>query len=311
MKSILAATLILGLTFLGLLGGLGATEKKGADLLNALKDKDSARRAQAALDLALPKSAATADAIPALIDALKDKEDRVRAAVAQALYNRLGSVNLTPELQAAGVAAALRALGDNGTEVRIYAVKSLGIHLDKDKNRLAAVRKVLREDKEPTVRAAAEIALGNIGPTANEALPELLRAAKDSDAEVRTWSVAALQSIVGSDTQKRRIEIRDKAVIQTVLEALKDDAVEVRRMAFTVMPNLKAADALPALIQALKDADAGTRANALFWLARRGSDAKDALPAIKPLLKDEDNGVREQAKNALQAIQGKKPDRKK
>ena len=58
--------------------------------------------------------------------------------------------------------------------------------------------------------------------------------------------------------------------------------------------------AVPALIQALQDQDAGVRVNAAYALGGIGEGAKDAIPALIQLLQDPEVGYR--ATEALGSI---------
>jgi HEAT repeat protein len=53
-------------------------------------------------------------------------------------------------------------------------------------------------DEQAAVRKAATIALGDIGPTARDALVALRRAAQDEDAAVRDAAVVAIANVSGN-----------------------------------------------------------------------------------------------------------------
>jgi len=59
------------------------------------------------------------------------------------------------------------------------------------------------------------------------------------------------------------------------------------------LARIRSVDAVPALIQALKDQDVGVRRSVADALGQIGSGAKDAVPGlIQALLQDEDKSVR-------------------
>ena len=63
-----------------------------------------------------------------------------------------------------------------------------------------------------------------------------------------------------------------------------------------------AIDAVPALIQALKDENKDVRVNAAVALGQIGEGAKDVVPALIQALKDQDEWVRINAAWALEEI---------
>jgi HEAT repeat protein len=64
-----------------------------------------------------------------------------------------------------------------------------------------------------------------------------------------------------------------------------------------------AAEAVPALITALSDADEGVRRGAARALGQIGPAASEAVPALTVVLHDPDKDVIENAKAALEQIQ--------
>jgi HEAT repeat protein len=62
--------------------------------------------------------------------------------------------------------------------------------------------------------------------------------------------------------------------------------------------------AIPAVVGALKDRDAGVRAEAALALINLGPAAKEAEPALEEASKDSDATVRGYAKKALERIRG-------
>ena len=62
-------------------------------------------------------------------------------------------------------------------------------------------------------------------------------------------------------------------------------------------------DAVPVLIELLKDDNSVVRQEAILILARIGPAARDALPALQQALKDPDEQVRARAITALRQIE--------
>jgi len=175
------------------------------------------------------------------------------------------------------------------------------------------------QNQDTKLRADAANLLGSIDKkAASAAIPNLIAASKnDPDAEVRVCAVSALISIAGNDLNKSTPEV--KAVIPTVIAALKDSDTEVRlaatiafqSMSFTyygndskfnaqVIPELKAA--IPVLIESLKDEQEQVRTNATSALGNIGSDAASVVPVMTKALKDPDEKVRLGATQVLARI---------
>jgi HEAT repeat protein len=85
-------------------------------------------------------------------------------------------------------------------------------------------------------------------------------------------------------------------------EAVHDKDKKNQREAITALGALKDKDAIPTLIEALKNNDAETRAKAAEALWSIGPEARSAVPALVPLLKDKQTAVRLNAAGALGQI---------
>jgi HEAT repeat protein len=91
------------------------------------------------------------------------------------------------------------------------------------------------------------------------------------------------------------------------VEGLKSPDAKVRKRAVQKLANVGAADpaAVPALAGALKDRDAGVRAEAALGLLRIGPAAKEAAGALQEAArKDTNPTVRAHAGKALEKVQG-------
>jgi len=250
------------------LGEIGDRQALPA-LLEALEDKEWWVReaAEGALRKIGPP------ALPAPLEALKDKDWQVRWAAAEAL-GRIGDLQALPAL--------LEALKDKDWQVRWAAAWALGEIADPQA--IPALIQALK-DEEWLVRQAAAEALGKIGPPA---LPALLEALKDKVWWAR-WAAAEALGKIG-----------DPQALPALLEALKDENSLVRKAAAEALGRIGDPQALPALLEALKDEDRSVR-RAAVWALREIGDPQ-AIPALIQALKDEEWVVRQAAAEALGEI---------
>ncbi|HLW66010.1 MAG TPA: HEAT repeat domain-containing protein [Gemmataceae bacterium] len=88
------------------------------------------------------------------------------------------------------------------------------------------------------------------------------------------------------------------------LQELKSQDPKARKKAVTALGHVGKADpaAIPALIDALHDGDAGVRDASVLALLNLGSDAKEARPALTEATNDKDATVRDHAAKALEKI---------
>jgi HEAT repeat protein len=168
-----------------------------------------------------------------------------------------------------------------GYSVRESAVEALGRIGDAEAvpGLLAALG-----DANADVREAAAAALGEIGAPA---VPGLLAALRDADADVREAAAKALG------------EIGDAAAVPGLLAALGDAEANVREAAAKALGQIGDAAAVPGLLAALRDADADVR-RAAAALGEIGDAA--AVPGLLAALRDADADVRRAAAAALGEI---------
>jgi HEAT repeat protein len=255
-------------------------------LIIALGDKERAVREGATKALAQIGSAA----VPALITALGDKECAVRQGAANAL-GQLGPA------AAETVPALITALGDPDAESRekaAWVLKQIGPAAAKA---VPALITALGDD-DKDVRWYAGTALGRTGPAAAEAVPALITALGKIDAEEGSrWSAVEILGRIGPAAAE---------AVPALIIALGDADYYVRGSAAKALGRIGPA-AVPALIIALGDADAGVRqraAEALGWI---GPAADAAVPALTTVLGDGKDQVREAATKALNRIQSPSP----
>ena len=246
------------------LAGHGATDHNADQptngqvgaLITALAHTDRRVRLRAADELGLLGQAA-GDAIPALVTALDDDYEPValNAAYALAGMNADAIIPLTEALHAPSKDAARNAA---------YALATMGSLA------VPALAKLLSHDAE-AARGYAAYALGEIGPAARDIVSALVKLTHDESEWVRR-NMAEAQGTIGEPTATQ---------VATLAQTLLHDADDqVRFTAGLSLARLgaQAADAVPALQQALKAENRYVRANAVEALNRIGTpEAKDIL----------------------------------
>jgi HEAT repeat protein len=125
--------------------------------------------------------------------------------------------------------------------------------------------KLLGSDEEPAQQAAVE-ALSRLGQAA---VPELIRALKDEDWQVRNQAAVAL-GVIGPEA---------RAAVPALSELLQDEDKYLRSNAATAVGKLgrEARSAVPELTKAVKDRDEDVRQNAAAALGRIGPEVFSAL----------------------------------
>ena len=227
-------------------------------LLSQLTVPDVNDRIYAAQELGEIGSAAK-DAVPSLIKALKDEDEVVRICAAEAL-RRIGELK-------AQVSTLIELLKGTNKYVCALAAETLGKIGRAAKKAVPELREVLK-DKEEKVRRAAANALAGIGQAAKKAIPDLVETLKDKDQEVCQNAAMALAAI-------------GLPAVAALIEVLKneDEHEQVRRAAIKALANIgwEAKDAIPDLIEALKDKSKEVAKQTLRALVMIGSLAVPAL----------------------------------
>ncbi len=194
--------------------------------------------------------------ISELIDALRSESESTGLNAAYAL----GAVG------APAVPGLIEALRDESEMVRrnaSYALSAIGA---------PAVSALIDAANDPNeeVRVIAIDALGDMGSSAQEAVPTLIQAAQDGSAEVRKVTVEGLGIVAQSCS----------TAVPALMEGLTDADEWVRRNSSLALARIgsKAEEAVPALKTALKDENRYVRANAAHTLHQIDTpEAKDAL----------------------------------
>jgi HEAT repeat protein len=179
--------------------------------------------------------------------------------------------------------AALRDVGSKSAATRAAAIGDLTAYVDESRPSIvAALERAIRDDAAE-VRAAAAVALADVG--AVEALSSLLVAVEDGDAHVRQMAMAAIG------------EIGDPRARERLRRALSDDRPEVRFQAIIAFSRVAPDESTDAILRALDDPDANVRYVAIRCAEERTFCDDQAMPAAffakaASLLEDPDTAVR-------------------
>jgi HEAT repeat protein len=128
-------------------------------------------------------------------------------------------------------------------------------------------------------------------------VPDLIKTLQDDNDRVRGFAVYALSEI-GPDARAAA------SPLLALLKHDKDPDVRVKCARGLPLIQADAKTAVPALIEALKDANAEVREASVFGLGKYGPAAKEAVPALREIEQDPDPDVREAVTKALSRIQG-------
>ena len=145
------------------------------------------------------------------------------------------------------------------------------------------------QDDDPSTRIVAAEQLGQVGPAAKAALPQLLaQATGDGSQHANTTAATALKSI---DLTAAR------QVMTHFIPRLQDQDAQQRRTACAVLGSLGpvAKPAVPALLALVHDLDELVRRNALMALASIGIPSPPIVAALLEGLRDSSSLVRQTA----------------
>jgi HEAT repeat protein len=146
----------------------------------------------------------------------------------------------------------------------------------------------LHNDPDWSVRQYSAEALGDIGPVAIKAAPDLQKALGDKMVQVRnaaTWALGKMKAK------------------QTLIECVKDKDTEVRANVIIALSNLKDPEVIPTFAERLlKDDEPRVRLVAVVGLELLGKEAAPAVPQLQEALADKSDEVRQQAAQALRTI---------
>jgi HEAT repeat protein len=213
-------------------------------------------------------TAARADALDDLIKQLKNNDSDLRREAAK----RLGEMGA--DAQKAGPALVTAVKSDKDLFVRRFAAQALGAVGADPKIAVPALTSLLKED----TKELTEAAIGSLGKMGADGVSALVDALKKNGTAKKEKGKKK-----GPATPDRTAFLRAKAT-----QALGE-----------IGPSAK--DAVPALVEALKDAS--IRADAATALGNIGSGAKDAVSALREALTGKGNKKDKAFKDAVnQAI---------
>ena len=278
-----------------------------------LKHDNAEVRHYAAYALSQVDLPAAQTELPTLIEALDDREPRIRARVAFALGD-IGAVARS------AVPALIARLMDDNPRVRAGAVRALA-KVGADAQVVLPGLAERLTDSEIPVRCLAAMALGKLGPAAKTAVPALTALQGDADADVRAAATSALEDIEPSmpmlsaalterDANRRLWAVSvlagmgpgaREATPKLSRMVKTDESAAVRAGAALTLGKIgpDARSAVPVLIEALQDKTARVRTGAALALGLIGSAAQDAAPALAETLKDDDTETAAEAATAL------------
>lgn len=304
------------------LGEMGADARSAVPALVKLLDSEEMQTRREAF-LALASIGPDAEtAAPALMKILTDADDPGRAGAAYALA-KIGAKDALPELKkltdsddellALASAWGLVVLEPDDEENLTIAVPQLigalsweaplarresaivlGDLGPKAKVAIPELIEALKKEQVPDIRAELLHALAEMGPDASEAMPEALAALDSPDPQLRATAVYLLG----------RVGEAAEATTPRIREVLKSGDEFNRMVAawalIRIKPNpedIKAA--VPLLIRGLQDNRPRIRAEAAHTLGDVGGPGPLVVAALKKALEDDDEQVRNAAKEAL------------
>lgn len=257
------------------------------DLIQQLGSSDRDTRREASLSLTTAGAGAK-EAIPALLTAVEDPDKQVWANALTAL------ANLGPAAADAAPALLEKLDGRKHPAMRQRDLRQLGFRIAFVLTRIgpAAMPHLLGALKsdDSVMRTVAAHALGDLGPAAKDAVPDLIANLDHREPFVREEVVAAL-SAIGEPAAK------------PLTDALQNQNPKIREGAVTVLAAVPSKTATPALLDLLaKEQDASVRAALFPALAKAGADPARCVPAFIEAIKGDNDTLRHSASNALLSL---------
>jgi HEAT repeat protein/Tfp pilus assembly protein PilF len=273
-------------------------------LVRQLKDKHARVRAEAARHLT-SLGVEARDALPALIQGLRDSDAKVRYRCVIALGGLWSGAESGPDIEVAvPLLVELLKKKDEDVYTRLRAVDALRMLGTGARAALPSLNELVRDKKDP-IRINALVAIMAVERPKPTEVPEVIRQLKDKDARVRAEAARRLDLF--GPLAKPSAELL--AAIPALVEALRDPEAGVRKHCVSVLVNLSFwaermdMDAgVPALVEMLKEADDFMRREAAMVLGKVGPGARDAVPALTQALDDRAEKVRSAAAYALGEI---------
>jgi HEAT repeat protein len=227
----------------------------------ALRDQDNLVRIYVAETLLRLKVRPEA-MVRVLAEALKDEEAGVSMAAARILGH------LGPDAKDA-VPALIETLKD-GSGAGGWAVETLR---EIGPVTIPAVLEVVRKSHKAEARALALAVLWSFGPKSREAIPVLVKSLKDENWEVRGKAAWVLGAI-GPEAE---------SAVPSIVELLNDETASAQASEALAKIGPRS---VPFLIKVLEGKKATARVGAVSALMQMGPKAKDAVPALIEALKE-------------------------
>jgi HEAT repeat protein len=284
------------------LGDIGVVAREAMPALLKLVRGDESKilqiRAWGAIAKIQPDN--QAEVAAALVEALEDNSEQVRAEAAGVLGN------ISPDAKEA-VPTLLKVL-TNKTEdpgVRgsiLFALRRMGLV---SADVLPALIQVA-EDKDDSwaVRIRAIVVLGYMGAVAREAMPALLKLARGDESkilQIRAWEAIAKIQPDNQEAVRRLVEVAQGKVGKE-FDRREDDLfgahISIARDAFKTLAEIGQIEkVLPILINALQDDQGELRLFAAITFGELGPAAKPAVPMLLQFLQTpsktkEDDGIK-------------------
>jgi HEAT repeat protein len=279
-------------------------------LAKAVADPDADVRFYAVWALAFIGSDAKS-ASSAVVKALGDKSADVRRKAAYAL------MRIDPD-PAEVIDPLAIALGDGNDDVRNAAAKALA---KLGEPAATALLKLFKTNDDPKVRILVVKTLGDIGPAAKAAIPQLkaflldptkgaTQTAAEALAGIGEPAIAALmEGAKGENAETRSFAVQalkkiGVPAVPHLIDLLGAKHTDVRRAVAAQLGFMDVQDKsiVIALGFSLKDADQQVRLNSLNSLRKLGSGAKLAEKYVIEVLTDSDAQVRQEAFYTLQTL---------
>jgi len=251
------------------------------------KDDPNIRRASARALFELKASGE--DVAPKLIAALDDADPEVVGNVLNTI------VSFEPTI----VDQLLDGLKDE--DLRLYVVRVVYRFGPDAKNAVPALIEALEtDDDDNEFRAAAQFALGRIGPASAPATELLTKSIESDNADVRSSALYALAKIGPAA----------KSAAPTLMKGMASEDENQKLLAVWALTKIDpthadlADQAIPMLIGALEHSREYVRVEAAVALGEFGAKATAATTALEAAQKDESEAVQAAAKAALAQIAG-------
>jgi HEAT repeat protein len=187
--------------------------------------------------------------------------------------------------------AAVQSLSSENPDARVAAIDVLSRRAWRKRRELAPhFRRLLRNDPDWRVRASSGRAVGRL--SLREAVPDLVRALRDAQVEVRVVAAAALW------------RLPDPAAVPALLELLQDRDPAARQWGALALGVIHDTRATRPLTQMLNDSESAVRLDTIRSLGRIGDPT--GLDALVAFASSDERAIEErlEAVNAIAQLRG-------